>query len=107
MSELKRCPFCGGEVDLFSWSQIPLNYQYGIECRECHTLFQINLYDTTMQETIEAWNTRKPIEKVLEMLEELAEQHHEYWDVFDDVDSFGAMRTYRNAIEIIKEEVGL
>ena len=104
MSELKRCPFCGGEVDLFSWSQIPLNYQYGIECIECHTLFQINLYDTTMQETIEVWNTRKPIEKVLERLEEEVIDCLNSIDINADYYSGRADGT-KMAFGIIKEEV--
>lgn len=103
MSEikLKRCPFCGGEADLFSWAQIPLNYQYGIECRECHTLFQINQYDTTMQETIEKWNTRKPMQDIVERLEDAK---HGF--------SGGSLQTvyYQNgvidAIEIVKEVGG-
>lgn len=67
-NKLLPCPFCGGKADLFSWSQTPFNYQYGIECRECHTLFQINQYDTTMQDTIKQWNTRKPMERIIERI---------------------------------------
>lgn len=103
---LRKCAFCGGEVDLFSWSQIPLNYQYGIECRECHTLFQINKYDTTMQETIKAWNNRKPAEEVVARLEECSKSHFNYWDEFDDEYSFGSMNAYMNAIAIVKEGMG-
>lgn len=99
MSEikLKRCPFCGGEADLFSWSQIPLTYQYGIECRECHTLFQINQYDTTMQETIDKWNTRKPMQEIVEWLEKkINPLHNINWNC-----------AIEEAIEIVKEVGGI
>jgi Lar family restriction alleviation protein len=106
VSEIKLlpCPFCGGKADLFSWSQIPLNYQYGIECRECHTLFQINQYDTTMQDTIKQWNARKPMERILTRLEECEKDCRQYKYMTD----FQAQaKAYLKAQEIIKEEGGI
>ena len=50
--ELKKCPFCGGEVfipmDFSEWSTV-------VVCKKCHA--NSGYYDTT-EEAIEAWNTR-------------------------------------------------
>ena len=42
------------------------------------------------------------MEKVVEQLEEQAEENRKYWSNFDDEDSFGAMNAYMNAIKIVK-----
>ena len=49
---------------------------------------------------IEAWNTRKPIERIVERLE----HEKEYENSCDDDMSCGASVAYSNAIKIVKEE---
>ena len=53
--ELKKCPFCGGEVfvpmDFSEWSTV-------VVCKKCHA--NSGYYDTT-EEAIEAWNTRADV----------------------------------------------
>lgn len=49
MSELKPCPFCGGEAKLYSGR---IKYVF---CKEC---FATNEDVKTESEAIEAWNTR-------------------------------------------------
>ena len=63
--ELRRCPFCGGEGEL--WNN-KLTYRlYGVICEECDCMTP---YFTTREEAIEAWNRRKPLEDIVEQLEE-------------------------------------
>ena len=92
MSELKRCPFCGGELELtdddYYWH--PFN---GCFLDANHV--------TNNEKRIKAWNTRKPMQNIVERLREKAKepmyQHHGdnyYVGIYD-------------AIEIVKEEGGL
>lgn len=58
-SELKPCPFCGGEAELVHWrNQNSWNTEYGIACT-CGILLQGAEKTFTKEEAIEAWNTRK------------------------------------------------
>lgn len=99
MSELKRCPCCGGEATL-------CNY-YFVQCKKCGIS---TLTFITKEEAIKAWNTRKPMENIAERLEE--ELHLSYKEKercvclyplqFDEAKGYA--RGIANAIEIVKEE---
>jgi Lar family restriction alleviation protein len=65
--ELKPCPFCGGKAEAGY-----LYFRPYIVCRKCHA--KIPCYNTYPQ-AIEAWNTRKPIDKIVEQLEEIRGEH--------------------------------
>ena len=75
MSKLKRCPFCGDEARL---EQVPGATwdKFVVTCknRKCCAFYigycDEGVYDTRTK-AIEAWNNRKPVEKVVERLEEL------------------------------------
>lgn len=57
---LKPCPFCGGKA----------NFQgngHWISCEDC--LAETNYFDYK-EEAIKAWNTRKPMDRIVEQLEE-------------------------------------
>lgn len=97
MKQFKKCPFCGGEASLISGAKC--NYVF---CNACGA--ETGLCDTP-DEAIAAWNTRKPIEQIVERLEFQAEESRDYWNNFDDEYAFGAMNVYTNAIEIVKEEL--
>ena len=105
MSELKRCPFCGGEATLTNKLS---KDEYGqrlwnVCCFGCANRTS-SYWDKEI--AIEAWNTRKPLERVIERLEEQAEECKKYWDEFDDEDAFGGMNAYMNSIAIIiKQEM--
>ena len=100
MSEIKRCPFCGGEAELAcrdfgSWF---------VRCKKCFCKTPIFL--TERFATI-SWNTRKPMQNIVERLEEQAEECRKYWQEFYDEDSFGGMNAYCYAVKIVKEEGGM
>lgn len=73
--ELKPCPFCGGEAVINviePHEHVVVNlppYPGGafIECTGCTCAMS----GQSEEEVIKAWNTRKPIDKVVERLEEL------------------------------------
>lgn len=64
-TELKPCPFCGGEVRAYFTNYITLNKKmYHLNCNRCNTYFGITENSryvstkTTERELIEAWNRR-------------------------------------------------
>ena len=119
MSEmkLKPCPFCGEEAEFY---RTPIKSNGGwcdsvvVRCKACEARTNRVLYnakkhpnDEEYGEAVEAWNTRKPVERILERLEDAS-----YWtpstydaDGYCNDDSEEVIDLYE-AIEIIKEEVG-
>lgn len=85
MSELKRCPFCGGEA-------IPIRYRNGwdewwqVHCTNCH-ISQTGSNRHKEEEAVEEWNTRKPVDDVLERLEELYKYNAEQADIYMDANN--------------------
>ena len=55
MSELKPCPFCGGEAEMLTAESMNGGYLFGIMCNDCRS--RGDVYDTEA-EAIAAWNTR-------------------------------------------------
>lgn len=65
--ELKPCPFCGGEAEIKNDLGNDCVY---ISCKWCHCNSRLS---ENQEEVIEAWNTRKPIDDIVEQLEKLKE----------------------------------
>lgn len=59
--EVKPCPFCGGEDIRYEEDDLIVIYCYECDCqsRRCETI----------EEAIEAWNRREPMDKIVEQLE--------------------------------------
>ena len=55
MSELKPCPFCGGEAEL---RDDGVDYPYSVQCTECGGMTCWYLHDDTPFGAIDAWNMR-------------------------------------------------
>lgn len=92
--KLKSCPFCGGEARIEAEYIGKEKYLYSVSCiNDCVTQ---GIYHKTVDSAIKAWNTRTPVEKVIERLEEEYSQDVGYLK----------MISVDKAIEIIKEEMG-
>lgn len=96
---LRKCPFCGGEAKIDK----TITNTVSVECTVCHASSRIILCTEgdIEQKAIKAWNTRKPMQNIVERLREKAKepmyQHHGdnyYVGIY-------------NAIEIVKEEGGI
>ena len=105
MEQLKKCPFCGGEVKIRGGAEdwAPTFYDpdsggdpYYISC-ECGLSFSIDSYE--IKELVIAWNTRKPMERIAEQLEEEKEKA---LDLFDGNSRY---KGFDKAIKIVKEEI--
>ncbi len=76
--ELKPCPFCGGQVKLVSGQVKLLNENdfYMFCCEECGAGITFAkeqdgyAEDCSREESIDKWNTRKPMERILTQLED-------------------------------------
>ena len=111
MSDLKLCPFCGGEAEFY---RTPIKTNGGwcdsvvVRCKSCEARTNRVLYDANKHpndeeydEAAAAWNHRKPMERILERLQEET--------VFFE-DSYGdeLLGVPENiAIKIVKQEGGL
>ena len=60
--KLKPCPFCGGEAELIKgWCELD-NYVMCLSCRIRTKPMN------TKESAIKKWNTRKPMDKIVELL---------------------------------------
>ena len=91
-NSLKTCPFCGGEAE---FTKTKSSYDgtifYGIECANTGCCEIPPIY--TEAAAIQKWNTRKPMDRIVEQLEEVKR------DSNTDVYAYGA---YKKAITIVK-----
>lgn len=84
---LKPCPFCGAKLKRDRWGEI-----YKHEANDC-ILAYYEVYD----EDLDEWNTRKPMDRIVERLKE------ESWSLgSDDVIEHYCVDLL-DAIEIVKE----
>ena len=111
MSEtLLRCPFCGGEAKIDK----TIANTVSDECTVCHASSRMILCTEgdIEQKAIEAWNTRKPMDRIVEQLEECYERYEdlEYYEHLENGRSLdfeychGKKDGVNEAIEIVKEE---
>ena len=89
---LKPCPFCGGEAEIKNDLGNDCVY---ISCKWCHCNSRLS---ENQEEVIEAWNTRKPIEDIVEQLDGL-----DIEDVYDYTEKkYFEYVALHEAIEIVK-----
>ena len=105
MSEIKLlpCPFCGGEARVRDCTR---EEQTTIVNGQMHKMcgckdYCVEMFGYTEEEAIKKWNTRKPMERIIERLKENSNfLLHE----------MGDSKMYagnESAIEIVKEECGI
>ena len=91
--KLKSCPFCGGEADT-EWH----HGYWGVRCNNCYA----EVTADGMNDAINLWNTRKPMDRIVEQLEEEAKRWYESGKEFKDEKELGVAGGFRYAIEIVK-----
>lgn len=114
MSEIKllNCPFCGGEAE---FHRTPIKSKGGwcdsivVRCKECEARTNRVLYnaekhknDSEYEESAKAWNTRKPMQEIVERLEDA-----KVCIVDDYTEEYEDMVFLEEAIEIVKEVGGM
>lgn len=99
---LRECPCCGGEAK----REGCLDSRW-IICTKCGLMTRIF---PTIEEAIEEWNTRKPMDRIVERLEERIDFHTRLVDyemnmgtIVDVERHKEAIKTTEKAIEIVKE----
>lgn len=103
MSKLKRCPFCGGEAEL---KRGLTNLDNFVQCVVCGCRTKLH---NTKKSAIKAWNTRKPMERIIERLKGFN------GEVFISANgrangktlAYGYSKGIEKAVMIVKEEGGI
>ena len=108
---LKPCPFCGGEAKLNVhrfWCERTGKFEdggYSVQCSENECIAKAKFF-SIKTEAIDAWNTRTPVDKVIERLED-----NSFWTeaTFDEDgycnDDSEKVIDLGVAIKIIKQEM--
>lgn len=90
---LKPCPFCGAKLKGDRWGI------FEHEANEC-ILAHYEVYD----EDADKWNTRKPMDRIVEELEAWAKSSERLYFEYNEEECYGAWRSYNKAIKIVKRE---
>lgn len=98
MSELKCCPFCGGEAELMIFNSEYGTVTVGCTNEDCDITMGKAFF--TDEEAIEHWNRRQPTANIVEKLKR--EKSKSIYDSDSAIDVKGA---YTNAINIVKQEI--
>ena len=125
---IKRCPICNEEVKLMFlncetfednvWDESIGNVATWFKCYGCDSEFFHDEPIDTPEKQIEWWNTRKPLERIVERLEERTEYFKDCTKYGNETEeqeerSYSTMMMYEVAclvddlIEIVKEEGGM
>lgn len=105
MSETKLlpCPFCGGEATID---------REDIFCDNCYLSMKIfsrvhngdaETYDEARTQAINDWNTRKPMDNIVEQLEERKNDSLQLWKQYQLKDDFGKMFAFDESIKIVRK----
>ena len=118
MSELKKCPFCNGEVCLEIgyddetpmefWTIKSTKTDSGCTCEdifiESYYFDEENEKEDAKRKLIKAWNTRTPVERIIERLEEDYVESRNSIDIEKDF-YLGMCQGLQYAINHIREEM--
>ena len=105
--QLLPCPFCGGEARLKEYTE-PIKISW-IKCNDCGVE---SLPFDTIEKAITAWNTRNPMERIVERLESEFNKHRDAKKTHLGSDEndlglrhLGKANAFSKAIEFVKEEL--
>lgn len=98
MSEINLlpCPFCGGKATTYK-----RDYGFGAMCKNTPFCCIMTAGHKTEKGAIKAWNTRKPMEQIVERLEEEKKKYEE--ECSRDIDNYRqyVRRTHVNICKFI------
>ena len=99
--ELKPCPFCGGKAEMldYKYENKDVN-EFIVSCSECGA--SVGEWRKTEEEAIINWNTRKPIVKALNELEELENLAEKRYKGGTSKHALQEHNCYCKAIDIVK-----
>ena len=113
MSELKRaieeyknCPCCDSENIEVGSVVVSFGEDIFIKCNSCNLKMQL-CKEHGWEELLKRWNTRIPMQNIVERLEEKYEESTSNYHDLKDASCLGERHAYRKAIEIVKEEGGI
>lgn len=101
MNGLKPCPFCGSEPEI-SVKRTSNVQTCHVTCMKCgcrRTVFKSPHKVNIIEDAFKAWNTRKPIDKIIEQLEELRDTATKVYGI----NNVSVVAAICNAIEIVKK----
>ena len=107
MSDLKCCPFCGGEADVSLTNQHDKLFIVGCNTPMCYgNINHFTMSFVSKESAINTWNTRAPMANIVEKLEEAEKKGYELIGKphMDSHVLFGWGCAMKTAIEIIREE---
>ena len=114
MSELKYCPFCGGEAEVAysndNHKQPYIRCKFGVtENPKCPASNMYQWQFHSLDEAIKAWNTRAPMANIVEKLEKLKMRYFlTLANTGDDKNDFAyenVGNALDHAINIVKQEI--
>ncbi len=96
MSEIKLlpCPICNGKANIEN-----VFGRNGVICEDCDLMYR-GKYEESVEEVVKKWNTRKPMERIIEKLEDKKWGTSEWRDKWRD-------EIIGECIEVVKEEGGI
>ena len=101
--KLLPCPFCGGEAVVYDDDY----NHYAIGCKLCCDVTPITTWEDTEEKAVAIWNTRKPMERIVERLEDIKKVNPLGRIGHPKVVRSETIRVVNKAIEICKEEGGI
>lgn len=111
MSELKCCPFCGGEV-YFTTEDYNDEITHLICCDNCDLKFYGSNSYEIKDHIVNQWNTRKSMTNIVEKLEErekylenAMKESHENGHRFSEEKAMNERVAIRYAINIVNQEI--
>lgn len=98
---LLSCPFCGGEATIYGSKT-----GYGVMCKDKPFCAILPAGFSTKERAIEVWNTRRPMDRIVEQLEAVRKYNEVSYKEWMGA-TFGEMYknradSYERAIEIVK-----
>ena len=102
-NKLLPCPFCGGDNLGFYHNHL-FRDGYEVRCYDCHFGLQES---RTKEEAIKQWNTRKPMERIVERVEEARQKYQRLLKEQGEKEDEAINILFRGMIKIVKEEGGI